>query len=89
MGRAEVFIVGCPLCDEAVKKVKEVACDSCDVTVSDLRGGCATSECRDRAKRYGVMRVPTVAVDGRILSCCETPVFDADALRASGIGKSD
>ena len=35
----EVFIAGCMLCDEAVKLVESLACDSCDVTVYDLREG--------------------------------------------------
>ena len=35
----EVFTAGCPLCDETVKLVQELACDSCDIQVRDLREG--------------------------------------------------
>jgi hypothetical protein len=32
----EVFTSGCYLCDETVTLVKELACQSCEVTVYDL-----------------------------------------------------
>jgi glutaredoxin len=88
MKQVEVFIAGCPLCDEAVRTVKEVACDSCQVTVYDLREGCATQEGREKAERYAIKRVPTVVVDGKIASCCEGDGVTADALRAEGVGTS-
>jgi glutaredoxin len=87
MRQVEVFIAGCPLCDDAVRTVREVACDSCEVTVYDLREGCATNECREKAERYGVKRVPTVVVDGRICNCCEGKGVNAADLRAAGIGQ--
>lgn len=66
MGKTvEVFIAGCPLCDETVKLVKSAACPNCDVKVRDLREGYATNECRDLAEHYGVKAVPVV-VDGRL-----------------------
>jgi hypothetical protein len=39
MANIEVFIAGCPLCDEAVRTVNETACPNCTVTVYDLRQG--------------------------------------------------
>lgn len=86
--KVEVFTAGCPLCDDAVKTVKEIACESCEVIVYDLREGCATMECREKAKQYGVVRVPTVVVDGKIAGCCQGNGVDANALRATGIGQS-
>ena len=32
----EVFTAGCPLCDETVKLVGELACDKCEVQIYDL-----------------------------------------------------
>ncbi len=87
MTKIEVFIAGCPLCDEAVKTVRETACPNCEITVYDLREGCETMECREKAKAYGVTRVPAVVVDGKLCSCCEGSKVNADELRAAGVGR--
>jgi hypothetical protein len=85
--RVEVFTAGCSLCDEVVGLVTSQACQSCEVQVYDLREGCITNECRDKAARYGVTAVPAVAVDGTLLDCCQRLPIDAAALRAAGIGR--
>ena len=36
----EVFTAGCPVCEPVVKMVKEMACDSCEVTVYNLAEQC-------------------------------------------------
>lgn len=84
----EVFTAGCPLCDEAVKMVRELACEKCKVTVYGLREGCVTMECRDKAAKYGILRVPAVVVDGKLVDCCgpQTAV-SREALRKAGIGQ--
>lgn len=84
----EVFTAGCPLCDEAVKLVRELACSNCEVQVYDLREGCATNECRDKASGYGINRVPAVVVDGKLAECCshQQPV-SREVLIAAGIGQ--
>lgn len=86
--KVEVFTAGCPLCDPVVKLVKDLACDKCDVTVYDLREGCATNECRSKAEQYGIHRVPAVVVDGKLAECCsnQAPVT-REALVAAGIGQ--
>lgn len=33
----EVFTAGCPLCDQTVKLVRELACSNCEVQVYDLK----------------------------------------------------
>jgi len=65
--KVEVFIAGCPLCDETVQLVKKLSCPSCDVTVYDLR----EKEGIAKAKEYGINSVPTVVVDRKILDCCK------------------
>jgi DNA-binding transcriptional MerR regulator len=82
----EVFVAGCPLCDETVRTVQSVACPGCEVKVYDLREGCATDDCRNLAQRYGVKAVPTVVVDGQIAHCCRTNGVDEASLRAMGVG---
>ena len=80
----EVFTAGCPCCEEAVRLVKSLACESCDVQVLDMR---SDSAAQAKARAYGVKRVPAVAVNGQLASCCEGSV-DADALRALGVGSA-
>ena len=82
----EVFTAGCPVCDDTVKLVNSIACDSCEVTVYDLNKGCDTNICREKAKEYGIKRLPAVAVDGKLLECCEIGSVSLDALKAAGVG---
>ena len=78
----EVFTAGCPVCDPAVQLVQELACPDCEVTVYDLRESGA-----DRARQYGVNRVPTVVVDGTIAACCQGGGVSPEQLQAAGIGQ--
>jgi len=82
----EVFTAGCPLCDDAVALVQEMACPSCEVVVHDLAKGCETDDCRAKARRYGVTSVPAVVVDGALAACCAGGGIDREALRAAGVG---
>lgn len=82
MAKIEVFTAGCPLCEEALKTVRESACPNCEVTVYNLNDGQGKAE----AERYGVTRVPTVVVNGKIAGCCEGGAVNADDLRAAGVG---
>lgn len=81
--KVEVFVAGCPLCDETVKLVNELSCPSCDVIVYDLR-----KEGMDKARKYGVNSVPTVVVNGKILDCCVRRKPTEAYLKAAGIGTS-
>jgi len=85
--RVEVFTAGCSICEETVRLVQSLACPSCAVQVYDLREGCATNECREKASRYGITAVPAVAVNGVVLDCCRQEPITADRLRAVGIGQ--
>jgi protein-disulfide isomerase len=64
-----------------VSLVKEVSCESCDVTVYNLN-----ESGMDKAKEYGVISVPTVVVNGKILDCCKRGMPTKDDLKAAGIG---
>lgn len=79
----EVFTAGCPLCDDVVALVQDLACDSCDVRTVSLQD----EDGEQRAADIGVETVPAVAVDGALASCCEGRGVDEDALRAAGIGR--
>ena len=78
--QVEIFTANCPLCDETVKLVNELACSSCQVSVYDL------SEPADLAKaeQYGINGVPAIAINGRLML---TGKPNTDQLQAIGIGQ--
>ena len=80
--KIEVFTAGCSLCDDAVQLVQDLACSSCSVEVLDMKDESA----QQKAKQYGVTRVPSVVVNGTLADCCQTGAVDADSLRALGVG---
>jgi len=86
--RVDVFTAGCPLCEDVVRLVTSLACPRCEVQVYDLREGCATNECRDKARRDGITAVPAVAVNGVLLDCCRREPITADRLRTAGLGQA-
>ena len=79
----EVFTAGCPCCDEAVRLVKSLVCESCDVQVLDMR---SDKTVQARAKEYGIQRVPAVVINGQLADCCRADAVDAAALRSLGVG---
>lgn len=79
----EVFTAGCPCCDEAVRLVKSLACENCDVQVLDMRSDKAAQA---RAKQYGLQRVPAIVVNGQLADCCRSGAVDAATLRSLGVG---
>ena len=82
--KVEVFTAGCPVCDDAVKLVKSLACDSCEVEVLDMK----QADVATRAKGYGVRSVPAVVIDGKLADCCRGGGCNADVLRAAGLGQA-
>lgn len=85
----EIFVAGCPVCEEAVELVRELACDNCDVRIYDLSKGCPSQECRHKAADYGIKRLPSVVVDTRLVDCCQDQRHvSREALTAAGIGRS-
>ena len=79
----EVFTAGCPLCDNVVDLVRDLACDSCDVQVVRLQDEAGAR----RAQTVGVQSVPAVAVNGTLADCCQGRGVQEDDLRAAGIGE--
>jgi len=80
--KIEVFTTGCPLCDRAVKLVKSLACESCQVTVYDLR-----KQGIQKARRYGVTSVPTVVINDKIADCCKRGEISEEVLINAGVGQ--
>lgn len=80
----EVFSAGCPCCDDAVRLVRDIACDSCDVQVHDMRD----TAVQTKATQYGINRVPAVVVNGKLSECCQQSAVDANTLRSLGLGSA-
>ena len=80
--KVEVFSAGCPVCQEAVERVRALACPDCEVTVLDMNDPAVAA----RAKALGVGSVPAVAVDGKLANCCAGRGIDEAALKAAGVG---
>ncbi len=80
----EVFSAGCGVCEETVSLVQRIACDSCEVSVLDMRD----DQVAVRAKHLGIRVVPAVVVDGELAACCEGAGPTEIALREAGIGQA-
>ncbi len=81
--KIEIFSAGCPTCQEAVKRVQNLACSDCEVNILDMNDPAIAS----RAKGLGVRSVPAVAIDGKLADCCAGRGPDAATLKAAGIGQ--
>ncbi len=80
--KIEVFSAGCAACEEAIALVNRIACPSCEVEVHDMRD----KKVAERAKKYGVKRVPAVVVDGKLADCCKEQGVSESVLRTAGVG---
>ena len=58
----EIFSAGCPICDDVVQMVREMACESCNVHVLDLND----ESVAERAAGLGIRSVPAVVIDGTL-----------------------
>lgn len=82
--KIEIFSAGCAICDEAVERVRKLACSSCEVTVLDMR----SIDIVKRAKALDVRSVPAVAINDKLVDCCTGRGVDEQKLRAAGLGVS-
>ena len=78
----EVFIAGCSLCNDVVQRVQGQACSSCHVDILDMKD----DSTQEKARRYGVVHVPAVVVNGTLAECCRGRVIDEAELRKLGVG---
>ena len=62
----QIFSTGCPVCEETVTLVKQMACPSCEVTVLDMQN----PDVARRARSLGVRSVPAVVINGQLADCC-------------------
>lgn len=83
--KIEVFTAGCSVCEPVVETVKSMACSSCDVVVYNLSE--TNKEATEKVKTYGIKALPAVAVNGKLLSCCQNKGVSEAELRSAGIGQ--
>ena len=83
----EVFTSGCPICESTVVRVKRLACPSCEVRIYDLTKD-PNKEVQHKATLYGIERIPAVAVDGKLLECCEMSSVSEEILVQAGVGSA-
>lgn len=81
--KIEIFSASCPACEDAIKLVNSIACDSCEITVLDMQDRAVAQ----RAKTLGIERIPAVVVDGKLASCCTNGGISESALRREGVGQ--
>ena len=82
--RIEIFTAGCPVCEKQVQAILAAAADPSAVVVHDLSSG--DPDLVRLAADLGVRRLPAVAIDGSLASCCEVGGPDLAVLRAEGLG---
>ena len=80
--KIEVFTAGCGVCNETVRLVQSITCASCDVEVLDMHDTAVAA----KAKGYGIRRVPSVVVDGKLADCCIGAGPEEASLREAGVG---
>ena len=80
--KIEVFSAGCPVCDDTVNLVNNIACPSCEVNILDMK----KPEVAERAKSLGIRSVPAVVIDGKLADCCSGRGPDDATLKAAGLG---
>lgn len=79
----EVFSAGCPACNDVIEMVNNMVCQSCSVTVLDIKD----KDVATRARELGIRSVPAVVIDGKLADCCASRGVDEATLRKAGVGQ--
>lgn len=82
----EIFTAGCPVCEPVVQLIKDTAGKNCNITIHNLAEQCESKICVAKMSEYGVKRLPAIAVNGKLLSCCKNIEITKDDLVNAGIG---
>ena len=80
--KIEIFSAGCSACKQTIELVKKLACESCEITVLDMREKSVAA----KAKRLGVHSVPAIAINGKLAGCCSGRGVDKNVLQTAGVG---
>lgn len=86
--KVEVFTAGCSVCSPIVDLIKTNASDFCDIIIYDLVKQCDDKTCLSKAVEYGIKSIPAIAVDGKLLKCCQNNGISREELVNAGILKN-
>lgn len=78
-----VFSAGCAICEDTIKRVKNLASPSCEVNVLDMRD----PEVAKWARILGIRSIPAIVIDGKLADCCAGRGLDDETLKAAGPGQ--
>lgn len=81
--KIEIFSTGCPACEAAIVRIRDIACPSCDVVVLDMN----EPDVAKRAEGLGMRSVPSVLIEGVLAECCAGRGPDESVLRSAGLGQ--
>lgn len=84
----EIFTAGCPVYDTTIQMVKELACDSCEVSVYDIIKLSDDKPFMSKVEGYGIKQIPAIAINGILLDCCKESVITKDRLLSAGVGQA-
>lgn len=85
MRKIEIYTAGCPICDEQITRIREVACSNCDIEVLNVKDNSIALE---KSKTYGINSLPSVVIDGVLAQCCSNRGINIDILKTLGLGKN-
>ncbi|MGK7392870.1 MAG: thioredoxin family protein [Candidatus Cyclobacteriaceae bacterium M2_1C_046] len=85
--KVEIFTANCPVCDPVVKMVNELACENCEIITYDLIKQCENKTCLNKLEEYSINKVPAIALNGKLLECCQNDKITKENLINAGIGQ--
>lgn len=80
--KVEIFSAGCPVCKKTISLINRLACNSCEVTVLDMKN----TDVEERAKILGIGSVPAIVIDGQLAECCRSNINE-ETLKMAGLGQ--
>lgn len=81
--KVEIFSAGCPVCEDVIEMVNNLACPSCEIIIHDMHD----KDAQTIAEKLGVKSVPAVAINGVLSGCCQGRGVDISTLKNEGIGQ--
>jgi len=81
--KIEVFSAGCKFCSNVENEIEQIIGTNDTLVTYNLNDKSNAYEYYKAAEKYGINVVPSVVVDGKLLSCCGSTGFSKDVLFAA------
>lgn len=85
--KVEIFTAGCSVCSPVVDMIKAMTCSNCEVSIYNVAEPCDSRECLEKVTAYGIKALPAVAIDGKLLACCQNKSVSEAELKNAGVGR--